>query len=177
MARSQDTTMFAGHPTRPYHECSRAHGRGQGSMPMRVRRLPNSVYELQCGHVDGDGDADGDVCYGPCGAIQRGALAVIVDASGSPDAAPPREQRQLFLFAPEGFVQDDEGVWQQSEHAATNPHYGRRPTYRRPVRSSANGAVYAWNLVEEYPYDVRCPWCRNTRRLRDRDEVRLIAEK
>jgi hypothetical protein len=142
----------------------------QGSTLLARRRLDNE-YDLECGHVD----VGGDVCHGPCGAAQKGPLVVAVDASGSPEAAPPTEHAQLFLFAPEGFVQI-KGVWQRSQHAQRNERYGGRATYRRPVRSSANGAMYAWNLVEEYPYDVRCPWCGETRTLRDRDELRLVVD-
>jgi hypothetical protein len=171
MARPQNTMMLAGHPTRHHHEEPRPH-----DMPMRARRRLNNEFELQCGHVDGDGDPAGDVCHGPSGVVQLGALTVIVDASGSPDAAPPREHRQLFLFAPEGFVPDDDGVWQQSEHAERKARHGGRPTYRRPVRSSAHGATYALEPAE-FPYTVRCPWCGEKHTLRDCEEARRVVDK
>jgi hypothetical protein len=87
------------------------------------------------------------------------------------------EQLQLFLYAPEGYVRDAKGLWDRSNHASTNLRYGRRPTYRRPIASPGNGALYARRPVEDYPYVVRCPWCGETRTVRDRDDLRLIVEK
>jgi hypothetical protein len=80
-ARPEDTMALAGHSTRPHYADPRLHDGEPGTMPMLARCLANYDHELQCGHVD----VGGDICHGPCGGIQQGAVVDLRPHNGHCD--------------------------------------------------------------------------------------------